>query len=36
VFRNHNPGFGPALQPTLRTGTEAAVAGVLAYLAKEK
>lgn len=29
---NHNPGFGPAIQPTLRTGTEAAVAAVLAYL----
>jgi len=31
---NHNPGFGPAMQPTLRTGTEAALAGVLAYLGK--
>lgn len=31
---NHNPGFGPVMQPTLRTGTEAAVAGVLAYLGK--
>lgn len=33
---NHNPGFGPAMQPTLRTGTEAAVAGVLAYLGKDE
>lgn len=29
---NHNPGFAPALQPTLRTGTEAAVTAVMAYL----
>lgn len=36
VFPNHNPAFGPALQPTLTTGTEAAVAGVLAYLGKEE
>lgn len=35
VLPNHNPGFGPAMQPTLRTGTEAAVAGVLAYLGRE-
>lgn len=34
VFPNHNPKFAPAIQPTLRTGTEAAVVGVLAYLAK--
>lgn len=33
---NHNPGFGPVMQPTLRTGTEAAVAGVLAYLGKDE
>ncbi len=32
---NHNPGFAPVIQPTLCTGTEAAVAGVLAYLGKE-
>lgn len=31
---NHNPRFAPAMQPTLRTGTEAAVAAALAYLAK--
>lgn len=31
---NHNPGFAPAMQPTLNTGTEAAVAAVLAYLGK--
>ncbi|WP_324650555.1 amidohydrolase [Georgenia sp. H159] len=33
VVPNHNPGFGPAMQPTLRTGTEAAVTAVLAHLA---
>jgi len=33
---NHNPGFGPALQPTLTTGTEAAVAAVLAYLGSDQ
>ncbi|WP_026925727.1 amidohydrolase [Granulicoccus phenolivorans] len=32
---NHNPGFAPAMQPTLRTGTEAAVTAVLAYLGKD-
>lgn len=31
---NHNPGFGPVMQPTLRTGTEAATVAVLAYLGK--
>lgn len=31
---NHNPGFAPAMQPSLRTGTEAAVAAVMAYLGK--
>lgn len=31
---NHNPGFGPAMQPTLRTGTEAAVCAVMAFLGK--
>lgn len=31
---NHNPGFAPAIQPTLRTGTEAAVVAVLAWLGK--
>lgn len=35
AFPNHNPGFGPVMQPTLRTGTEAAVSAVLAYLGKE-
>jgi metal-dependent amidase/aminoacylase/carboxypeptidase family protein len=34
TYPNHNPAFAPAIQPTLRTGTEAAVAAVLAYLAK--
>lgn len=33
---NHNPGFGPAMQPTLTTGTEAAVAAVLAYLGSDQ
>lgn len=32
VVANHNPQFAPAIQPTLRTGTEAAVAAALAYL----
>lgn len=32
---NHNPGFGPAMQPTLTTGTEAAVTAVLAYLGSD-
>lgn len=32
---NHNPGFAPVIQPTLSTGTEAAVTGILAYLGKE-
>lgn len=31
-FPNHNPRFAPALQPTLRTGTEAAAVAALAYL----
>jgi hippurate hydrolase len=30
---NHSPAFLPPLQPTLRTGTEALVAGALAWLA---
>ncbi|MFA5710386.1 amidohydrolase [Mycolicibacterium sp.] len=32
VVGNHNPEFAPAIQPTLRTGTEAAIAASLAYL----
>lgn len=32
VVGNHNPTFAPAIQPTIRTGTEAAVAATLAYL----
>jgi hippurate hydrolase len=32
---NHNPAFAPALQPTLTTGTEAAVAAALAYLGSD-
>lgn len=35
VLPNHNPGFAPAMQPTLRTGTEAIVAAATAYLKKE-
>lgn len=35
VLPNHNPGFAPALQPSLRTGTEAAVVAALSYLGKE-
>jgi amidohydrolase len=31
-FPNHSPLFGPAIQPTLRTGTEAAVVASLAFL----
>ncbi|MEW6896380.1 amidohydrolase [Trueperella pyogenes] len=34
-YPNHSPHFGPALQPTLKTGTEAAAAAVLAYLGNE-
>lgn len=29
---NHNPGFAPAMQPALTTGTEAAVVAALAFL----
>lgn len=35
VYANHNPRFAPAIQPPLRTGTEAAVAAALAYLGTE-
>ncbi len=31
---NHNPGFAPAIQPTIATGTEAAVAAALAWLGR--
>jgi len=31
---NHNPAFAPAIEPTVRTGTEAAVAAALAYLGR--
>ncbi len=33
VVGNHNPGFAPAIDPTLRTGTESALAAILAFLA---
>ena len=32
VVGNHNPAFAPAIQPTVRTGTEAAIAATLAYV----
>jgi len=35
VYPNHNPAFAPAIQPTLRTGTEAIVVAAMAYLGKE-
>ncbi|GAA4895014.1 M20 family metallopeptidase [Tessaracoccus lubricantis] len=35
VFPNHNPGFAPAMQPTLTTGSEAAVVAALSWLGKE-
>jgi hypothetical protein len=31
-FPNHSPFFGPAMQPTLNTGTQAAVVAALAFL----
>jgi amidohydrolase len=34
VVGNHNPTFAPAIQPTIRTGTEAAIAASLAYLGR--
>lgn len=35
TYPNHSPLWSPDLQPTLRTGTEAAVTAVLAHLARE-
>lgn len=32
VFPNHNPSFGPTMQPTLNTGAEAAAVAALAWL----
>ncbi len=32
VFPNHNPAFAPAMEPTLRTGTEALVVAAMSYL----
>lgn len=32
VFPNHSPSFGPAMQPTLNTGAEAAATAALAWL----
>ena len=34
VVGNHNPTFAPAIEPTLRTGTEAALAATLAYVGR--
>jgi amidohydrolase len=34
-FPNHSPFFSPVMQPTLKTGTEAAVVAALAFLQKE-
>lgn len=34
LLPNHNPGFAPAIQPTISTGTEAAVIAALAWLGK--
>ncbi|MCI5825553.1 MAG: amidohydrolase [Arcanobacterium sp.] len=34
-FPNHNPRFAPIMQPSLRTGTEAAAVAALSYLGKE-
>jgi len=31
-FPNHSPFFGPDMQPTLKTGTEAALVAALAFL----
>jgi metal-dependent amidase/aminoacylase/carboxypeptidase family protein len=36
VVPNHNPGFAPAIQPTLQTATEAIVVAALAYLASKE
>ncbi len=35
TYPNHSPFFGPDMQPTLKTATEAAAVAALAYLAKE-
>lgn len=35
IYANHNPKFAPAIQPTLRTGTEAALVAILRYLGTE-
>lgn len=34
VYANHNPKFAPSIQPTLKTGTEAAIIAILRYLGK--
>lgn len=33
---NHNPGFAPVIEPTLSTGTSAAVAAALAWLGRDR
>ena len=35
VYANHNPNFAPAIQPSLTTGTQAAVVAILTYLGNE-
>ncbi|KHD46676.1 hypothetical protein NC01_00445 [Streptococcus uberis] len=35
VYVNHNPKFAPAIQPSLTTGTQAAVVAILTYLGNE-
>lgn len=35
IYPNHNPKFGPSMQPTLDTGTEAAVTAILGFLGKD-
>ena len=32
TYPNHNPAFGPVMEPTLRTGTEAAIVACMAWL----
>lgn len=34
VYPNHNSKFGPAMEPTILTGTEAALAGILAFVGR--
>lgn len=36
IYANHNPHFSPSLQPTLKTGSQAALVAVLHYLGIKK